>query len=181
MNPQTKKRIIIWTSIAVILGVGGYFGYKKLLKPYLDKRRKQNNEGEQPTSTATTTQTSTTSSGQSPKTFAQAKKEAADNGRFAFQFTDPYEGKAYFSVKTGNRIFSPVAMPPMSQKGSITKVQQAIKKLGGNIVDDGVFGINTANAIAKYWNSLRWNPPAFGTYVHPYFSKNPFSTSQQEI
>lgn len=178
MNPQTKKRIIIWSSVAVILGVGGYFAYKKLLKPFLDKRRQQKNEGEQPSTTATPTQTS---SGQSPKTFAQAKKEAADNGRFAFQFEDPYEGKAYFSVKTGNRIFSPVAMPPMSQKGSITKVQQAIKKLGGNIVDDGVFGINTANAIAKYWNSLRWNPPAFGTYVHPYFSKNPFNPSQKEI
>jgi hypothetical protein len=181
MKPQTKKRIIIWSSVAVILGVGGYFAYTKLLKPYLDKRRKQKQEGEQPTETATTTAPTQPTGGQSPMTFAQAKKDAADKGKFAFQFTDPYEGKAYFSVKTGNRIYSPVAMPPLSQKGSIKKVQEVINSLGGGLTTDGAFGINTANGIAKYWNQLKWNPSAYGFYVHPYFGKNPFNPSQKEL
>jgi hypothetical protein len=39
MKPQTKKRLIIWSSVAVILGVGGYFAYKKIIKPKLDERK----------------------------------------------------------------------------------------------------------------------------------------------
>jgi len=179
MKPQTTKKILTWGSIAILLGVGGYFAYTKLLKPYLDKKRQQKQDGQQTTDAPTSTQTTT--GGQSPKTFEQTRKEASDSGKFAFQFTDANGSKGFYSTKTGFRISSPIAMPPLTQKASIKKVQEAINSLGGNLTTDGKFGINTANGMAKYWNSLKWNPPAFGTYVHPYFSKNPFSPNQKNL
>ena len=52
MTPQTKK-IIIWSSVAVILGVGGYFIYDKIQKNRLaeeEKKRKEEEEkNKQPT------------------------------------------------------------------------------------------------------------------------------------
>ena len=42
MTPQTKK-IIIWSSVAVILGVGGYFIYDKIQKNRLAEEEKKRN------------------------------------------------------------------------------------------------------------------------------------------
>ena len=54
MTPQTKK-IIIWSSVAVILGVGGYFLYTKFAKP------KGGNDTPPPPPTPTPTPTPTPS------------------------------------------------------------------------------------------------------------------------
>jgi hypothetical protein len=178
MKPQTTKKILTWSSIAILLGVGGYFAYTKLLKPYLERKKTPNQSGEQQQPIDTTTPPS---GGQLPKTFLQARKEASDSGKFAFQFTEDNGNKAFYSTKTGFKVQTPIAMPPLTQKASIKKVQEAVNSLGGNLVTDGIFGINTANGIAKYWDRLKWNPPSFGIYNHPFFSTNPFSPTQKNL
>ena len=50
MTPQTKK-IIIWSSVAVILGVGGYFLYTKFGKPEDGTDGKTDNDTPTPTPT----------------------------------------------------------------------------------------------------------------------------------
>lgn len=52
MTPQTKK-IIIWSSVAVILGVGGYFLYTKFGKPEDGTDGKTDNDTPTPTPTPT--------------------------------------------------------------------------------------------------------------------------------
>jgi hypothetical protein len=39
MDAKKKKKIIIWVSLTMLLGVGGYFAYTKLIKPKLDERK----------------------------------------------------------------------------------------------------------------------------------------------
>ena len=39
MDAKKKKRIVIWVSVAALLGVGGYFAYTKIIKPKLDERK----------------------------------------------------------------------------------------------------------------------------------------------
>ena len=46
MTPQTKK-ILIWSSVAVILGVGGYFIYDKIRKNRLAEEEKKRKEEEE--------------------------------------------------------------------------------------------------------------------------------------
>ena len=56
MTPQTKK-IIIWSSVAVILGVGGYFLYTKFAKPEDGTDGKDENDTPTPTPTIVDTNT----------------------------------------------------------------------------------------------------------------------------
>jgi hypothetical protein len=39
MDAKKKKSIVIWVSVAALLGVGGYFAYTKLIKPKLDEMK----------------------------------------------------------------------------------------------------------------------------------------------
>ena len=39
MDAKKKKSIVIWVSVAALLGVGGYFAYIKLIKPKLDEMK----------------------------------------------------------------------------------------------------------------------------------------------
>jgi hypothetical protein len=50
MTPQTKK-IVIWSSVAVIIGVGGYFLYTKFAKPEDGTDGKDDNDTPTPTPT----------------------------------------------------------------------------------------------------------------------------------
>lgn len=73
MKPQTKKRLIIWSSVAVILGVGGFFAYKKIIKPKLDERKAKKAAEEAAklaasTAAASTPSGTTTTSGSSSPT-----------------------------------------------------------------------------------------------------------------
>ena len=52
MEAKTKKRVIIWTSVAAILGVGGYFLYK-YLKDSGKIGGKKDDEGKTETTTTT--------------------------------------------------------------------------------------------------------------------------------
>jgi hypothetical protein len=63
MTPQTKK-IIIWSSVAVILGAAGYFLYTKFGKPEDGTDGKTDNDT--PTPTPTPTQTPTPTPTQTP-------------------------------------------------------------------------------------------------------------------
>ena len=99
MKADTTRRIIIWTSVAAILGVGGYFAYTKLIKPYLDKRKQGNTPtpttDSTPTPAPATTTSSTTSSTSSDKskTREQMRGEAISRGEHAFKWWDYYMGK----------------------------------------------------------------------------------------
>jgi hypothetical protein len=39
MDANKKKKIVIWVSLTMLLGVGGYFAYTKLIKPKLDEKK----------------------------------------------------------------------------------------------------------------------------------------------
>jgi hypothetical protein len=156
MKPLTKKRIIIWTSIAVILGVGGYFGYVKVLKPYL-QRIKGEKDGEKPsesltstTSTTTTTPPTTppTSGGNSPtsaESFRQARQKAWDAKILAFSF----QGKIY-STNTGQIVPNPFKteqqLIDFQNWVVYTKKDSSIGKV------DGIWGVKSAIALIKYFN-----------------------------
>jgi hypothetical protein len=151
MKPLTKKRIIIWTSIAVILGVGGYFGYVKVLKPYL-QRIKGEKDGEKPSesltsTTSTTSTTPPTSGGNSPtsaESFRQARQKAWDAKILAFSF----QGNTY-STETGK------ALPnPFKTKQQLIDFQNWVvytKKDSSIGKVDGAWGVKSAIAGLKYY------------------------------
>ena len=39
MDANKKKKVVIWVSLTMLLGVGGYFAYTKLIKPAIAKRK----------------------------------------------------------------------------------------------------------------------------------------------
>ena len=58
MDAKGKKRIVIWVSVAALLGVGGYFAYK-FVKAKRDKKKAEQDA-------ASTSSTSTSSSNSAP-------------------------------------------------------------------------------------------------------------------
>ena len=63
MDAKGKKRIVIWLSVATLLGVGGYFAYTKIIKPKLDERKAKKAAEEAAKLAASTAASSTPSSG----------------------------------------------------------------------------------------------------------------------
>jgi hypothetical protein len=146
MKPLTKKRIIIWTSIAVILGVGGYFGYVKVLKPYL-QRIKGEKDGEMPseslTSSSPTPPPSSGGSVSNSNAYKEARQKAWDAKILAFSF----QGKVY-STQTGK-----VIPNPFKNKEQLTAFQNfVITKMNDNSIGtaDGIWGVKSAIAFIKY-------------------------------
>jgi hypothetical protein len=65
MDTKGKKRIVIWVSIAALLGVGGYFAYK-FVKAKRDKKKAEEEALKNAAST-TSTNASTSSGSSAPK------------------------------------------------------------------------------------------------------------------
>lgn len=63
MEAKTKKKVIIWTSVAAILGVGGYFLYKYLKDTGKIGKPKKDDTGQTETKTTTTQSTGTQGGG----------------------------------------------------------------------------------------------------------------------
>ena len=63
MDAKGKKRIVIWVSVAALLGVGGYFAYTKVIKPKLDEMKAKKAAEEAAKLAANNASTPTPSSG----------------------------------------------------------------------------------------------------------------------
>ena len=143
MKPLTKKRIIIWTSIAVILGVGGYFGYVKVLKPYL-QRIKGEKDGETPSESLTsTTPPPSEGSTNNSTAYQAARQKAWDAKVLAFSF----QGKVY-STQTGRVIPNPFKNTEQL-KAFQNFVLNNLKDSSIGTVD-GIWGVKSAIAFIKY-------------------------------
>lgn len=67
MDAKKKKKIVIWVSLTMLLGVGGYFAYTKLIKPKLDERKAKKAAEEAAKLAALTPAPSTPSGNSAPK------------------------------------------------------------------------------------------------------------------
>lgn len=171
MKPNTKRNIIIWTSVAAILGVGGYFAYTKIIKPFLDKRKAAKDAANAPAAVETpaTTSTSTPSApSDKNKTQEQMKGEAISRGEHAYKWWDSYLGKwRYYTTgknaKNGMAIKPDVEVmvvqpiPPATSKGAITNFQKFLNSIGASISTDGIFGLNTAKAAVYHVGGMKPN------------------------
>lgn len=167
MKPQTKKRLIIYTSIAAILGVGGYLAYTKIIKPYLDKRKGAIASEENPSSPINSATSSAGSSTDDKlKTQVQMKGEAISRGDHAYRywdanlsryrcFTTGKNASNGLSIKPDVEIFPVVPLPPATSKGAIKNFQTFLNSIGASLVDDGNFGLKTANSSVKFVNKMK--------------------------
>lgn len=144
MDAKGKKRIVIWVSIAALLGVSGYVAYK-LVKAKRDKNKAE----EEAKKVAESSSSSPTSSGSSaPKPddsseYNSTRATAYNEKKLAFKF----KGKIYVT-KTG-RVFS----NPFKDEAQTMAFQKYVynnlndKSIG---IPDGKWGLNTATAVLKY-------------------------------
>lgn len=150
MDAKKKKRIIIWVSVATLLGVGSYVAWKY----FKSKAKPQTPDAPQ----QSTTPSSETATGQNSSPVApfntgayqaawqQAKKE----NRLTFYF----EGKVY-SAANGK-----VVPNPFKNKEQIIAFQTFVKNVmkDNSIgVIDGLWGPRTAAAMIKYANQYYAN------------------------
>ena len=63
MDNKRNKKIVIWLSVATLLGVGGYFAYTKIIKPKLDEMKAKKAAEEAANLAASTAASSTPSNG----------------------------------------------------------------------------------------------------------------------
>lgn len=140
MKSDTTRRIIIWTSVAAIFGVGGYLAYKKLLKPYLDKRKAEGASNLPPVA-------ETTPTGAAPVSDADLREAALKDGKHIYvkngkYFTTGKDAEGSFRIKADIEILKP--------KGSILNLQTFLNGKGEKLKEDGIWGKNTANAMVKW-------------------------------
>jgi hypothetical protein len=76
MDAKGKKRIIIWVSVAALLGVGGYFAYTKLIKPKLDEKKAKKAAEEAAKLAASSGSTPTSGSGSAPSNTSSGSSSA---------------------------------------------------------------------------------------------------------
>jgi hypothetical protein len=156
MDAKGKKRIIIWVSVAALLGVGGYVAYK-LVKAKRDKKKAEEEAALAVASSSTTptssggsapTSSGSSSSGSNSASESTAAYEAAWNAaRKAKTLAFSFQGKVYSSV-TGQ-----VVPNPFQNTSQIRAFQSFVKNtLKDNSIGnvDGLWGVKTASAFIKY-------------------------------
>jgi hypothetical protein len=154
MDTKRNKRIVIWLSVATLLGVGGYFAYTKIIKPKLDEMKAKKAAEEAAKLAASTAASSTPSSGSSAPTegskttaelFRETRQKAWDAKILAFSF----QGKIY-STNTGQ-----IVPNPFKTKEQLIAFQEYVlytKKDSSIGTVDGIWGVKSAIALIKYFN-----------------------------
>jgi hypothetical protein len=157
MDANKKKKVVIWVSITMLLGVGGYFAYTKLIKPKLDEKKAKKAAELAAANAAANTSTPATSSNSAPATnttpdYWAALKTARSIGAPTFVF----EGKTY-DTKTGRVFVAPTtgeaAIGKMaSPKGSYVNVRNSPSAASGAWNNTFIGQINSPNVVGKITN-----------------------------
>lgn len=148
MDSNKKKKIVIWVSITMLLGVGGYFAYTKLIKPKLDKKKAEEEAKKlAESSSSTSTSTSSGNSGSIADTYESARATATKDKKLAFKF-----GGKIYSTQSGKIVPNPFKTKEQL-KAAQTYVYYTLKDTAIGI-PDGDWGLKSATAYLKYGQSF---------------------------
>ena len=145
MDAKGKKRIVIWVSVAALLGVGGYVAYK-VIKNKRDQKKAEEDASKTNTPASTPSGNSATKPDDSSE-FNSTLATAFKDKKLAFR----YKGKIYVT-KTGRALSNPFkdeAQTLAFQKYVYNNLND--KSIG---TPDGKWGLNTATAVLKYGTAL---------------------------
>jgi len=158
MDTKGNKRIVIWLSVATLLGVGGYFAYTKIIKPKLDEAKAKKAAEEAARLAASTAAPTTPSSGSSAPTNATPDYWAAlASARSLGAPTFVFGGKTY-DTKTGRAYVPPAASGESaigkiaSPKGRYVNVRRSASAASGTFNNTFIGQINSPNVIGKITN-----------------------------
>jgi hypothetical protein len=166
---MNTKKILFYSAAGVFLIAGGYLLYVKVVKPIIDKRKANRlDTPAAPTDISTGGSTGGTTggtTGDKMKTKEQMKGEAISKGMFAYKFWDSYLGRwGYFStgkkaeggyaIKPDVEIYNVKPTSGLTQKEATRGLQEWVNTKGAKITEDGLFGLNTANAMVRYAKTI---------------------------
>ena len=141
MDTKGKKRIVIWVSIAALLGVGGYFAYK-FVKAKRDKKKAEE-EAKKVSESASSTPTSSGNSVPKADDYNSARNTAIKNNALAFKF-----GGKIYHTENGRVLTNPFTSKEQL-KAAQTYVYYTLNDTAIGI-PDGEWGVKSASALIKY-------------------------------
>jgi len=156
MDTKGKKRIVIWVSIAALLGVGGYFAYK-FVKAKRDKKKAEE-EAKKLAESSSSAPTASGNSGSIVDTYESARATAIKNNALAFKF-----GGKIYSTQSGKVVPNPFETKEQL-KAAQTYVYYTLNDTAIG-TPDGEWGVKSASALIKYGTAylLSLKPAASNT------------------